>query len=136
MEVIPGYDEYSNRKATREAHHRVTIALRDTAAVSAISSEWTAGGKSRAQAIVHTSFSVDPAAMPAKRSRSQSAPGNDRGQAQQRSPHPIGDIFGYQELFLRILSFLSPTELALIQGVNHYWSRMSTDQQVSKAFRE
>lgn len=47
-----------------------------------------------------------------------------------RTPHPIGDIFDYQELFLRILSFLSPTELASIQGVNRYWSRMSTDPQV------
>ena len=43
----------------------------------------------------------------------------------------LSDIFGYQELFLRILSFLSPTELATIQGVDRYWSRMALDQQVS-----
>jgi hypothetical protein len=41
-------------------------------------------------------------------------------------------IFGYEEIFLRIMSFLSPTDLALVQGVNKYWARMSLDPQVSQ----
>ena len=48
----------------------------------------------------------------------------------------LGGIFGYQELFLRILGFLSPTELATIQGVDRYWSRMALDQQVSSFDRD
>ena len=40
-------------------------------------------------------------------------------------------MFAYQELFLRILSYLSPTDLVSIQPVSRYWSRMAVDQQVS-----
>lgn len=55
------------------------------------------------------------------------------GQEAGPSAHSIGDIFTYQELFIRILSFLSPTELARVQSVNKYWSRMSVDPQVSSS---
>ena len=46
--------------------------------------------------------------------------------------HGIADLFPYQEIFLRILSFLSPADLTMVQRVNKYGSRMSMDPQVSK----
>lgn len=50
------------------------------------------------------------------------------------APHTISDLFPYQELFLRVLSFLPPTDLALAQGVSKYWALMSLDPQVSFRF--
>ncbi|WRT69543.1 uncharacterized protein IL334_006530 [Kwoniella shivajii] len=44
----------------------------------------------------------------------------------------ISDLFPLQEIFLRILSFLPPNDLAKIQGVNKYWGRMSVDPQLWK----
>ncbi|TYJ54695.1 hypothetical protein B9479_004634 [Cryptococcus floricola] len=46
--------------------------------------------------------------------------------------HGIADLFPFQELFLRILSFLSPSELAAVQGVSKYWQMMSLDPQLWK----
>lgn len=40
-------------------------------------------------------------------------------------------LLAHQEIFLRILSFLSPTELAQVQGVSRYWAHMTLDPQVS-----
>ncbi|WVR08203.1 hypothetical protein IAU60_005250 [Kwoniella sp. DSM 27419] len=39
----------------------------------------------------------------------------------------VADLFPFQEIFLRILSFLDPAELAIVQRVNKYWARMSLD---------
>jgi hypothetical protein len=47
-------------------------------------------------------------------------------------PKTISDLFPLQEIFLRILSFLSPSDLAVVQGVDRYWARMSLDPQVSR----
>ncbi|WVF68594.1 hypothetical protein IAT40_003363 [Kwoniella sp. CBS 6097] len=44
----------------------------------------------------------------------------------------VSDLFPFQEIFLRILSFLSPSELAQIQRVSKYWARMSVDPQLWK----
>jgi hypothetical protein len=44
----------------------------------------------------------------------------------------LANLFRYEELFLRVLSFLSPTDLASVQSVNRYWSRMTLDPQVSE----
>ncbi|WWC92961.1 uncharacterized protein L201_007924 [Kwoniella dendrophila CBS 6074] len=44
----------------------------------------------------------------------------------------ISDLFPFQEIFLRILSFLPPNDLAKVQGVNRYWSKMSVDPQLWK----
>jgi hypothetical protein len=66
--------------------------------------------------------------MPSKRRRS-----SPEGSGQMSTnPGSIASIFVYEEIFLRILSFLSPTDLALVQGVNKYWARMSLDPQVSR----
>ena len=46
-------------------------------------------------------------------------------------PAPLSSVFGYQEIFLRIMSYLSPTDLAIVQGVNRQWAKMSLDPQVS-----
>ncbi|WVQ75104.1 hypothetical protein IAR50_004713 [Cryptococcus sp. DSM 104548] len=46
--------------------------------------------------------------------------------------HSIADLFPFQELFLRILSFLSPGELVAVQGVSKYWQTMSLDPQLWK----
>ena len=56
-------------------------------------------------------------------------PNGQRGDTVRR--HTISDLFPYQEIFLRVLSYLSPQELAGVQGVNRYFARMSLDQQVS-----
>jgi hypothetical protein len=69
--------------------------------------------------------------MPVKRSRSPASDaathrGNGRDEAR-----TIADLFPYQEIFLRVLSFLSPTELVHVQGVSKYWAKMSLDPQVS-----
>jgi hypothetical protein len=89
--------------------------------------------------------------MPSKRHRSPSPPGRhgavnvfpppDAASSLQRLQngldasaiirHTISDLFPYQELLMRILSFLTPTELALMQGVSKYWAKMSLDPQVS-----
>lgn len=47
--------------------------------------------------------------------------------------HSIADLFPLQEIFLRILSFLSANELAKVQGVSKYWQIMSLDPQVSRS---
>lgn len=47
----------------------------------------------------------------------------------------MSPIFGYQEIFLRIMSYLTPTELATVQGVNKQWAKMSLDPQVSTWLR-
>lgn len=60
-----------------------------------------------------------------------SAPSQPDVAMQQRKRHDIADLFPYQELFLRVLSFLSPTELAMVQGVSKYWAKMALDPQVS-----
>lgn len=48
-----------------------------------------------------------------------------------RSPSPgtrrLSDLFSLPELFLHVLSFLSPTDLARAQAVNKHWQRMVTD---------
>ncbi|WWD20152.1 hypothetical protein CI109_104628 [Kwoniella shandongensis] len=44
----------------------------------------------------------------------------------------IADLFPFQEIFLRILSFLPPTDLAKVQRVDKYWARMSVDPQLWK----
>ncbi|ORY34893.1 hypothetical protein BCR39DRAFT_515436 [Naematelia encephala] len=54
------------------------------------------------------------------------------GQSPKRDTHTISDLFPYQEIFLRILSFLSPTDLTVLQGVNKYWAKMSLDPQLWK----
>ncbi|OWZ66709.1 hypothetical protein AYX15_02031 [Cryptococcus neoformans] len=46
--------------------------------------------------------------------------------------HSIADLFPFQEIFLRILSFLSANELAKVQGVCRYWQIMSLDPQLWK----
>ncbi|WVO23183.1 uncharacterized protein IAS62_004528 [Cryptococcus decagattii] len=46
--------------------------------------------------------------------------------------HSIADLFPLQEIFLRILSFLSANELAKVQGVSKYWQIMSLDPQLWK----
>ncbi|WVQ79342.1 hypothetical protein IAT38_001439 [Cryptococcus sp. DSM 104549] len=55
--------------------------------------------------------------------------------AKRRYPaqHTIRDLFPYEEIFLRILSFLRPSELAAVQGVNRHWARMSLDPQLWKS---
>ena len=85
--------------------------------------------------------------MPSKRHRSSSPSSSDLDTVKQ-SPHDgtgtndpslmanatskthLDNIFAYQEIFLRILSFLTPTELALVQCTSKYWSQMTLDQQV------
>lgn len=52
------------------------------------------------------------------------APGTPR-------PPTFAGLTEHQEIFLRILSFLSPNELAQVQGVNRYWAHMTLDPQVS-----
>ena len=69
-------------------------------------------------------------AMPTKRSPPQNET-LDSTSTDPKRQHTISDLFPYQELFLRILSFLSPTDLALVQGVSKYWAKMSLDPQVS-----
>ncbi|WWC95525.1 hypothetical protein V866_002390 [Kwoniella sp. B9012] len=44
----------------------------------------------------------------------------------------IADLFPFQEIFLRILSFLPPNDLAMVQRVNRYWGKMSVDPQLWK----
>jgi hypothetical protein len=49
-----------------------------------------------------------------------------------RSPSPTGlaRLFDLPELFLHILSFLEPADLARIQGVNTHWQRMAGDPEL------
>lgn len=74
--------------------------------------------------------------MSTKRPRqtSEELPGVEFGGSSLRDEQTrmsIADLFPYQEIFLRVLSFLSPTELVHVQGVNKYWAKMSLDPQVS-----
>ena len=67
--------------------------------------------------------------MPGKRSRASeserlSSPPQPDSEAQR-------SVFAYDEIFLRIMSFLSPTDLAVVQGVSKHWARISLDPQVS-----
>jgi hypothetical protein len=68
--------------------------------------------------------------MPGKRTRATGSEG--------RSPSPPPDpeaqrsVFAYDEIFLRIMSFLSPTDLAIVQGVSKQWAKISLDPQVSQ----
>ncbi|WVQ96134.1 hypothetical protein IAU59_003236 [Kwoniella sp. CBS 9459] len=55
--------------------------------------------------------------------RKKLAPGRKKG---------VSDLFPFQEIFLRILSFLTPSELAQAQRVSQYWARMSVDPQLWK----
>lgn len=55
--------------------------------------------------------------------------------ARMRTPTSMS-IFGYQEIFLRVMSFLSPTDLAMVQGVSRDWAKMSLDPQVSPTYLE
>ncbi|OCF37129.1 hypothetical protein I316_01036 [Kwoniella heveanensis BCC8398] len=55
-----------------------------------------------------------------------------RSQRDNTKRKDISDLFPFQEIFLRILSFLSPSELAQIQRVSKYWGRMSVDPQLWK----
>ena len=64
-------------------------------------------------------------------STSGSASSTTRTDAPGSSTAMLGDLFTYQEIFLRVLSFLSPGDLAKGQGVNRYWARMTLDPQVS-----
>ncbi|WVW86762.1 hypothetical protein I302_108816 [Kwoniella bestiolae CBS 10118] len=48
------------------------------------------------------------------------------------SRRSISDLFPFQEIFLRILSFLPPNDLAKVQRVDRYWSKMSVDPQLWK----
>ena len=61
----------------------------------------------------------------------QSSTSSHKGKGRE-SQRALRDLFGYQEIFLRILSFLSPTDLASVQSVNRHWSRMTLDPQVSQ----
>lgn len=47
------------------------------------------------------------------------------------APSSVRSVFAYDEIFLRIMSFLSPTDLAVVQGVSKHWARISLDPQVS-----
>jgi hypothetical protein len=47
------------------------------------------------------------------------------------APASVRSVFAYDEIFLRIMSFLSPTDLAVVQGVSKHWARISLDPQVS-----
>jgi len=47
------------------------------------------------------------------------------------APASVRSVFAYDEIFLRIMSFLSPTDLAVVQGVSKHWARLSLDPQVS-----
>lgn len=48
-------------------------------------------------------------------------------------PHrPLSDLFQLPELFLRVLSFLSPSDLARTQTVNKHWARAALDPQLWK----
>lgn len=47
------------------------------------------------------------------------------------SPSHLSRLIGHQEIFLRVLGFLSASDLASAQGVNRYWQHMSLDPQVS-----
>jgi len=68
--------------------------------------------------------------MPGKRAR---ASGSERLSS---TPQPDSEaqrsVFAYDEIFLRIMSFLSPTDLAVVQGVSKHWARISLDPQVSR----
>nr|XP_018260409.1 uncharacterized protein I303_07328 [Kwoniella dejecticola CBS 10117]OBR82567.1 hypothetical protein I303_07328 [Kwoniella dejecticola CBS 10117] len=58
---------------------------------------------------------------------------NEHGaQVTQNAKRSVADLFPFQEIFLRILSFLSPNELASIQSVDKYWAKMSLDPQLWK----
>ncbi|WVO13807.1 hypothetical protein L204_101430 [Cryptococcus depauperatus] len=49
-----------------------------------------------------------------------------------RYGHTVADLFPFQEIFLRILSFLEPEDLARAQRVSKYWERMVLDPQLWK----
>jgi hypothetical protein len=75
--------------------------------------------------------STSPAPSPSIRSK-PTHPDKGKAKASHQEPlHTISDLFPYQEIFIRILSFLTPTDLAAIQNVNKYWAHMSLDPQVS-----
>ncbi|KAL7424921.1 hypothetical protein Q5752_000608 [Cryptotrichosporon argae] len=46
-----------------------------------------------------------------------------------RRSRSIADLFPLQELFLRVLGFLAPEDLARAQGVSRYWQGMALDPQ-------
>ncbi|KAK8849527.1 hypothetical protein IAR55_004861 [Kwoniella newhampshirensis] len=58
--------------------------------------------------------------------------GQDGDTAAREGGKVIADLFPFQEIFLRILSFLPPTDLAMVQRVNRYWAKMSVDPQLWK----
>lgn len=76
-------------------------------------------------------LSPHPCNMP-KRQRPPSSPGSPAKRSA-ATRHSIADLFPFQEIFLRILSFLSANELAKVQGVCRYWQVMSLDPQVSRS---
>jgi hypothetical protein len=70
--------------------------------------------------------------MERKRRRSPSPPRKIAGEAGRLGPRrTIDDVAQNQEVFLRVLSFLSAQDLVNVQGVSRYWARMSLDPQVS-----
>ncbi|EIW71674.1 hypothetical protein M231_07324 [Tremella mesenterica] len=46
--------------------------------------------------------------------------------------HTLADLFHFQEIFLRVLSFLPVSDLARIQAVNSHFAKMSLDPQLWK----
>jgi hypothetical protein len=72
---------------------------------------------------------IDTATMPSKRRRTS---GTSREPSPVNiAPASVRSVFAYDEIFLRIMSFLSPTDLAVAQGVSKQWARISLDPQVS-----